>query len=1323
MSSLAERTSGYLRALRIPILLLLAAIGALAAYYSIYVTERADYLTGRNLRLVGQLGRQVEAAVADQETVLASYSNYYRPEQFVAFFPCVARLARPHVPMFTYVTLTGPAGGARTDCKAVEGFARADNPAPAPLAAPVIFVERDSGTPWGRRTGPPLSSVNQFVVPIASVVDPLFSAHARAGVFDTLLLATTGGRVIYQAPGSDLRLTTLNRLMQRQEDGSRKEVDFSALPLTSQVLDVELSGGRYKMYLQSCCAALTEGAAAADRPGWLVAGLIANGTVRSDSLAISFSMMALAGAAILFAIFSWPFVKLALIGEGQRLRVRDVLLIGVCAVLATSLVTAGSVDWVAYAGFKSQLDRELQSLSRSVRDKLALEIDLATKQLVQLEAVAANNGNGDRTAAVLAKVAAPAYPFMESFALIDADGMQTRKWSAAGFTTPRISTSHRAYFRHWMQPHPERPAYFLDSIRSGTTGRKEAVLSRAATQPGAAVAALTIPMLSVTEPLLPPGFGFAVIDESGAVLFHSDPEHSLDEQFFLETDRHRRLRAAVAARHDEVVNVRYFGRDHRAYVAPIDRPEGARWSLVTFHDKEPVRTTNIEWLLITLLLTVIYVGIYLAIAAATLVLRPAYRAPWLWPDRARPAPYQRLIVFYAGLALTFAGAIYALRDRSLLALALLLPFIAWGATYVVLTRRAALIRWNSAMLAAAGVVAALVLNRISGDAPGGAPLAVAILLAFGLAALGVGVQLRQSYRAAAALMLVLTAVLPTLAFFKVAHAIQVESFVKYAQLDLARQAQGRTDAARHEARLVAGANGALAEPMTALRNSLSAYHDVFLATELSTDGGDSGICAADAEQAGRSELPKLLEEMLPYYSESSVGMRELLHDSATDKAWQWRRTPRHLTLLARAQSGNDKICVRSAVPRIIPSSDDPAAPALWARASLLGAGLLATAWWVAGFVARRVLLADVVEPLWSTSAGLPFYPGANLYVRWRPTDRDGLGLTADSTRLFDFAEGACAADRAAWFAAQSERLEVAPPGGRIVFDRLEAASGDAPFNKGKLALLKEALDVEHRTVVVVCTMAPHLLARRVADAAGADGETAASWTGVLSRFALIDGARFAAPKVAAAALVGDTVMVPPVQSVARTDFGEQPDRLSDDPAVRSAWEDVERTLAGRVPPAALDREQLVEEIADRLERHYQGVWANYSDAEKRALLHLAEDGLVNEKDRKVVRVLLARGVIRKNPHFTFTDESFRQFVLSRASSAEAVILDRHQDSAWDHVRVPFMAAVIGIAAFFFLTQRELFTTTMAVITALAGGIPAAVRVIGLFERRAGASTE
>jgi hypothetical protein len=37
-----------------------------------------------------------------------------------------------------------------------------------------------------------------------------------------------------------------------------------------------------------------------------------------------------------------------------------------------------------------------------------------------------------------------------------------------------------------------------------------------------------------------------------------------DKQLFLETDRQRGLRAATAARRDEVMNVRYFGRDHRA---------------------------------------------------------------------------------------------------------------------------------------------------------------------------------------------------------------------------------------------------------------------------------------------------------------------------------------------------------------------------------------------------------------------------------------------------------------------------------------------------------------------------------------------------------------------------------------------------------------------------------------------------------------------------------------------------------------------------------------------------------------------------------------
>jgi hypothetical protein len=44
-----------------------------------------------------------------------------------------------------------------------------------------------------------------------------------------------------------------------------------------------------------------------------------------------------------------------------------------------------------------------------------------------------------------------------------------------------------------------------------------------------------------------------------------------------------------------------------------------------------------------------------------------------------------------------------------------------------------------------------------------------------------------------------------------------------------------------------------------------------------------------------------------------------------------------------------------------------------------------------------------------------------------------------------------------------------------------------------------------------------------------------------------------------------------------------------------------------------------------------------------------------------------------------------------------------------------------LGPFFFLTQRELFTTTVAVVTAVAGGIPSLVGVVGMFERKPDAS--
>jgi hypothetical protein len=184
------------------------------------------------------------------------------------------------------------------------------------------------------------------------------------------------------------------------------------------------------------------------------------------------------------------------------------------------------------------------------------------------------------------------------------------------------------------------------------------------------------------------------------------------------------------------------------------------------------------------------------------------------------------------------------------------------------------------------------------------------------------------------------------------------------------------------------------------------------------------------------------------------------------------------------------------------------------------------------------------------------------------------------------------------------------------------------------------------------------------------------------------------------------------------------DPEEDDPVVRHVWSEVRTAAQTLEPDTTLDREQLYEEVGDRLAPYYQGIWNNCSGAERIVLQQLAQEGLLNEKNRQTIRALLGRGLIRKSPNFHLFSESFRRFALSRTICAQVAVLEEQTGSTWDAIRLPFLIALLGTSAFFFLTQRELFTTTMAVVTALAGGIPALVRLAGLFERRpAGGGTD
>ncbi len=640
------------------------------------------------------------------------------------------------------------------------------------------------------------------------------------------------------------------------------------------------------------------------------------------------------------------------------------------------------------------------------------------------------------------------------------------------------------------------------------------------------------------------GFGFAVINDEGRVLFHSDPQHNLSENFFVESDGNRRLRALVGARHAEFVDTQYWGNAYRAFVRPVDF--GQRWTLVTFYDKDLIRTVNVEWLILALMLLMAYVGVYVAISVGVLFVRPRYRAPWLWPDPTRSREYVDLLLPLLLLVGAFALAILTLPVTELVLAAWLLPLLAWVIVYDSLAQSAGDARpvWPIP-IGCGALLALLILAHQSEDPFARVVLTAALVAAPALVALaawrrhherraGLMLPVNVSFGLMSAICIALTAVLPPAAFFKVGHALQLESFIKSGQLQVAldridkTQRDQQADAKDVEVLAYNDWSGHAVDALKSARASgmnWGVYQDFFFNSKKE----DSQICesggnaSADDDQSASdsSAIPELLEEWLPFYSESSVRLREMVHDRAADHSWSWRH--RDSDIIFCAQS-NAVTPFRSTIPRVL--SDRPFRELIADRIvglTLLVIVALAIQWFVR-FTLHKVFAIDVIEPFWSGNRKtLDPSHGPNLFV----VNSDPASLPPQAANYYPV-DLACAPDDAAagaaWFGDQFDRLAQSESTQNVLVQHFEHRAQDPAFTEQKVALLERVMAALHRTVVVVSALPPgrFTLATPATPAPGAAATATAPpawmprWTQLMSKFTVVPvGPRDAAPPGAA----------------------------------------------------------------------------------------------------------------------------------------------------------------------------------------------------------------
>lgn len=1114
-------------------------------------------------------------------------------------------------------------------------------------------------------------------VAAADMLRGIFDPRLEQRAFDTLILSDLMGRIVYATGrrAAELRGTSLADLLTLQSGAP-------AITRTAAQRPVSLAGSDYLVFMQPCCQKGT----ATRGGGFVIAGLVEKQAMLDASLAIS-PVLVLAGAVLVIALLvGWSFLKVALIGSQQRVTRIDVLQLGASGIFGLALATILLLTSSTYARLSSDVDAQLAQLADRLHASLSSEVERTASQLNGMLTAMTNEQcikdeesneqpSADPCEEIVKEWSARDtlppelqryYPDFAAFTLVDTSGSQRIKAAYTEAARRRVDVSDRAYFSRardrvdlWQLAQCPNSCT-LEQLWSWTTGRFQVVMSTPTNLKTMPVAALSTSMKPLLEPVLPPGFEFAIIDQSGLVQFHSDKQRILSENLLLETDQDARLQSLAASHGAGTLNTSYWGRPYRAYVRPTTIPG---WSIVALHGKQPSRALVLEWSTVALLMQAGYMVLWIAM---TLVLMTS-KASWLWPDPRRRPWYRALSILYLVSLLVWLVVAARASLSTTLILGLFLPPALWGITCLALIPR----------------------PKDTGQVKAWA-------------------DLRREYRATAALMLTIAAVIPATCFFMLSAGQHLQAYLKKQHLDLA-----------HDVDLVEKCPQQVDRLFPAPDHR---YENVFYGSHVTCQE------ARDQPRGQTRTVFSRIEEYLPYFTSASAPLRQLMHERSDDDAWT--SDVEQAGLLSVAVAAREPGYRLSVQSPLLPtfgiaslSDDSPFAVSAVAPLVML-VGVAFGAYWIVGYLLRRVVLADVVEPV-GTNGHLVTSPGQRVLVICRnPTDT-GEKLEAKGDLKLCLTPVVVDANMSsAWRQARRSISEVGALQ-RIVIPDLDERSDDVSVMRRKLLLIEELMREPELTLLLLTERSKRALENSVRDSRKWSEEPE-RWSKVIARLTVTDIRHvddLAEARQEEAATLGTW------WREFRQATGEVVrywwNGAGHDKNWRQALLESEANACQTVKPfcdelrdskalASMSRDQILEELEERAGAIYRNVWQSCDDNERVVLEHVAQYGLTSTTSRRPVRRLLARGLLRKDPELRLMNRSFKRFVLEEERRREVVLLESQAGpSLWDNLRVPLGAGALVGVTFLAATQREAFNATLTMATGLTGLVPMLMKLTNL----------
>ncbi|MCX6591126.1 MAG: hypothetical protein NTZ56_06350 [Acidobacteria bacterium] len=519
----------------------------------------------------------------------------------------------------------------------------------------------------------------------------LVEQSLRKDVFASIILAERNGNVLYQSDSGPMRFTSVDFLFAPAAEPALKPLLGEAAaakpvvasgsglnaPTSSAHMIRSIGDHQFAVYVQPIQLTLRDPKAGPAPGDWLLVGLSDVNTPWKNSGPQG--LLLILPLVMLLVALSWPLPKPWFMSPAEPLRQRYLAWAGACSVGILLVMTVLGLYFFIRHFSDVRTDGRLNLFAEEIGSNLKHELTLALEQLRLLDERAAqekvirpdSSGSSESSLFASLKPEQTLYRF-EYVDWIDGDGQKRFRWTTGKDTARPVNVSDRAYFQNVMADRMVHglplatggytSTFAIEQVLSRTTGRMTTMLAvnSELKYQGLPVASMAALLTSLENPVLPAEFGFAVIEPSGKVLFHSEPSRALAENLFEECADVPELAQVVERRATATVSTNYSGAAYRMLVTPFPDLEDLPWTLVVFRKLEPVRVIRAQAMVGAGALFVAYLLASLAVAGGLLYLlglrwrrfepRLLVETAWWAP---RPDSYPLLAAFGAALMLVY----------------------------------------------------------------------------------------------------------------------------------------------------------------------------------------------------------------------------------------------------------------------------------------------------------------------------------------------------------------------------------------------------------------------------------------------------------------------------------------------------------------------------------------------------------------------------------------------------------------------------------------------------------------------------------------------